>query len=94
MRDYKRISTSAEVYAVIKVRHTELKVFSSFSDPEGTAFGGCGMQGRMETSYGFEGSDYPILDAKTTWDIDRDQPYKRVNEKHEFWLCLPIKEQD
>ncbi|GAB3416858.1 hypothetical protein NX774_12005 [Massilia agilis] len=88
MRDWKRIPTSAEVAAVIRARHgKELVVFSSFSDPDGTFNGGAGVRGRMETAWGFSGADAPILEARTTWDIDIEQQYGRANEKHEYWLC-------
>lgn len=92
MPDYKRIKTSAEVWAVIKARHPELRVFSSFSDPEGSFMGGSGTVGRMETAYGFSNGDYPLMEARTTWGINHDEPHKRMNEEHEYWLCVPIKE--
>lgn len=95
MADYKTVPTSPEVWAVIQARHgKELKVSSSFSDPSGTFNGGCGKQGRMETSYSFSDSDYPLMEARTTWDIDRAEPHKRINEKHEYWLCLPKREEE
>ena len=40
---YVQITTSAEVWAVIKARHgNDLSVFESFSDPDGTFNGGPG----------------------------------------------------
>ena len=48
----------------------------------------------MFTSYGFEGADYPFIEANTEWDIDIANPHKRVNEEHTYWLCLPILEND
>lgn len=93
--EYKRIATSPEVWAVIKARHnSQLKVFSSFSDPRGHQFGGVGVEGRMETSYGFEGADCPLMEAKSTWTIDRERPHERVGEIHEYWLCLPQNEDE
>lgn len=90
--EYRKVTTSAEVWAVIKAKHgKDLVVFSSFSDPDGTFCGGSGGTGRMETAYGFVNADYPIMEAKTTWEISLDQPHKRINEAHEYWLCLPIK---
>ncbi len=94
MSDYKRVQTSAEVWAVIRARHPELCVFSSFSDQDGTFNGGSGLTGRMETSYGFRHGDFPLMEAKTTWGIDQMSPHKRLNESHEYWLCVPIKEAD
>jgi hypothetical protein len=95
MTDYKRTPTSAEVWAVIRARHPELKVFGSYSAPDGDHFGDP-SKGKMFTSYGFDGADFPIMEAQTTWDIDMDAPpekrFKRLNERHEYWLCLPLKE--
>ncbi len=95
MPDYKTIPTTPEVWAVIKARHhADLSVFSSFSNPDGTFIGGCGQHGEMFTAYGFKGADYPLMEARTTWDIDRAEPHKRINEEHKYWLCIPIKEED
>ena len=91
MRDYKRVPTSAEVWAVIWARHPELEVFGSYSAPGGDQFGDP-RKGKMLASYGFQHGDYPVIEAQTTWDIDRETPSKRNNEQHEYWLCLPIKE--
>ena len=90
MRDYKRVSTSAEVFAVLRARHPELVVFGSYSAPDGGQFGDP-SKGKMVTSYGFEHGDFPILEAQTTWDINPEVRYKRVNEQHEYWLCLPAR---
>jgi hypothetical protein len=91
--NYVRIATSAEVAAVIRARHDkELAVFASFSDPDGTFNGGAGERGRMETAWGFKGADAPILEARTTWTIDRKQQHKRIEEKHEYWLCAAKEE--
>lgn len=91
MSDYKRVQTSAEVWAVIRARHPEMRVFWSYSAPDGDHFGNQ-SKGKMFTSYGFEHGDYPVIEAQTTWDIDPETPYKRANEQHEYWLCLPKKE--
>ena len=89
MAEYIKIPTSAEVAAVIRARHhKQLKCFESFSDPDGTFNGGPGERGRMETAYGFEGAECPILCCKTTWDIDGRYPHRRINETHEYWLCV------
>lgn len=92
MTEYKRVPTSAEVWAVIRARHPEMKVFGSFSAPEGDPYGDP-SKGRMFTSYGFEGNDYPVIEAQTTWDIDHENKHMRVNQHHEYWLCLPIREE-
>lgn len=96
MRDYIRIQTSPEVWAVIRARHgNELRVFSSYSAPAGDP-NGDPTQGRMCTAYGFDSGDFPVIEARTTWDIELDENGEskptRKNEKHEYWLCAPIKD--
>ena len=86
---YVQITTSAEVWAVIKARHgNDLSVFESFSDPDGTFNGGPGEIGRMMTAYGFKGATEPIIKAETMWRIDPDRPHARIDEKHHYWLCV------
>ena len=95
LHDRPAVSTSAEVWAVIRARHfPQLKVFSSFSDPDGTFQGGPGDKGRMETTYGLEGADYPLIGARTTWTIDREKPYRRMNEQHEYFLFIAMKDRE
>jgi hypothetical protein len=89
--DYKKVVTTWDVWSTIRKAHPELKVFGSYSDPDGDYFGNT-SQGKMITSYCFEDSDYPIIEAETVWDIDIEQPYKRINETHKYWLCIGIKE--
>ncbi len=87
--------TSAEVWAVIRARHgKQLKVFSSFSDPSGERGAGPSGQGRMETTYGLPGAGYPLIGARTTWDIDPEGKYERLNEEHTYFLFAPAKESD
>lgn len=94
MTNYVRITTSPEVYHVIFARHSEqLGVFKSFSDPDGTFNGGPGERGRMETAWGFKGCEWPLLYAQTTWDINHEQPHKRINQENHYWLCLPRAEE-
>ena len=92
MSDYRRVKTSAEVWAVILARHPEMVVFGSLSAPDGDPLGNPN-QGRMFTSFCFAGGDYPVIEAQTTWDIARvtDLEYtgRRANEQHEYWLCVP-----
>ncbi len=80
------VPTSAEVWAVIKARHPELVVFSSYSDPDDKhAIGTC----TMRTSYGFNHCrDYPIISTETTWEKSDKNDGERVNEKHSYWLCV------
>lgn len=90
--EHRRIYTSAEVYAVIMARHRQqLKVFSTYSAPEGDSSLNRGI---MLTEWGFDGEDYPIVGAETTWDIDQERPYLRNNEKHWYWLCIATPEAD
>lgn len=93
MTTHRKIKTTPEVWAVIRASHPELKVFYSFSDPDGRAFGGPGEFGRMETELGFIDQDFPVLAARTTWEIDPEQPYKRINEQHEYWLCVGVEDE-
>jgi hypothetical protein len=82
MSDYNTVETSPEVWAVIRARHPELVPFSTAS-----------FECDMFTSYGFPGSDFPVMEARTTWEFSSERPSHRVNEQHRYWLCLPI-EQD
>ena len=78
MSEWIKIPTSPEVWAVIRARHYDkLKCFASYSD-----------EGDMMTAYGFENTDYPILEARTRWDVDPEKSGNRLNEKHEYWLCV------
>ena len=87
MEGCKKVPTTPEVYAVIRASHPTLKVFSTYSAPDGDSFGNpdeCVMM----TVFGFEDCDYPIIGAKTTWEKDLEDPYIRENEKHEYWLLV------
>lgn len=88
MNEYMKINTSAEVWAVIRARHPELKVFSSYSAPEGDQYGNPNIC-MMKTEYGFKDCDYPTVGIETTWDKNKDS-YERVNEKHRYWLCIGV----
>ena len=90
MKEYNRVPTSYEVWKAIKDNHPDLCVFASYSAPLG-CYGNI-AKGEMFTSYGFPSADYPTMEARTTWDIEGDVFADRKNEKHEYWLCLPIKE--
>lgn len=93
MSGYGRTETSAEVWAVIKARHPEMRVFSTFSAPDGDPNGNP-MQGKMFTSYGFRQGDYPVIEAETTWDIVCDENRTRTNMQHKYWLCIPMQDND
>jgi hypothetical protein len=92
MDDYIKVPTSPEVWAVIRARHTELVVFGSYSAPQGDRYGNTNT-GEMRTSYGFHDCYMPIIEARTTWRINREKPHERIDEKHEYWLCIPCCEE-
>lgn len=90
MSRHRKIRTSADVWAVIKARHgDELNVFSSYSAPQGDRFGDPSTAVMM-TEYGFKGAAWPLLGARTTWDVDAT-PRKEVTE---YWLCIPLEDGD
>ena len=89
MSDRRKVGTSAEVWAVIKARHPELVVFSSYSAPDGDQWGDP-EKCTMMTEYGFSGADFPIIGAETTWTKNHDKPYERTGQIHEYWLCIGI----
>ena len=78
MKDYKTVETSAKVWEVIRSQHPELRPFATAS-----------FEGDMFTSYGFDGSDFPIMEARTTWEISPE--HQRINQRSHYWLCVPIK---
>ena len=88
MDDWIKIQTTAEVWAVIRARHHEqLEVFASASFPDGHPMHGpsdCSMY----TLYGFKGADFPFMGAETTWTKNQEKPSERIDEEHEYWLCL------
>lgn len=91
MSDFVSIPTTPEVWAVIHASHKgRVQVYSSFSDPTGTFQGGPGERGVMETAYSLGGTDWPIMRARSEWDIDADG--KRSNETHKYWLCVAVRE--
>ena len=89
MSNYKRVATSAEVWAVLHARHPEMVVYGSYSTPKGDEFGDMN-QGKMISSYGFPHGNFPIIEYQVTWDINRDKPNERANQCREYWLCLPM----
>lgn len=92
---HRAFTTSAEVWAVIQARHGKLlRVYSSFSDPTGTRDMGSGEEGRMDTTYGLPSADYPLIGARTTWKIDPEKPHERIDQRHEYFLFVAIKEDE
>lgn len=90
MDDFIKVPTSRAVWQAIHAAHMP-SVYASFSDPTGTFCGGPGEIGRMETGYCLPGTDFPILWARTTWNIGPND--ERNDERHEFWLCVGKKEE-
>lgn len=92
MSEYTRVPTSPEVWRSIKASHgAKLKVFGSYSNPSGND--GISSTPTMFTSYGFGGAAFPIMEAETTWEIDPERPFDRVNEQHSYWLIYVTQEQ-
>ena len=89
----RKMRTTYEVWKAIREAHPDLKVFGSYSAPDGDYYGNPD-QGVMETSYGFELADVALMEARTKWDIDRDHPSNRLNEEHQYWLLAYRREED
>ena len=87
---YKKVATTKEVFREICAAHKNLSVFSSYSNPDGSAHHGSGRC-EMLTEFGFKGYDYPLIGAKTTWDKS-DTSCERINERHKYWFCVPVEE--
>jgi len=87
--DYIKHETTYEVWKIIREAHPDLVVFGSYSAPDGDRFGDPN-KAVMITSYGFEDDTFPIIEARTEWDIDFENPDsgKRKNETHKYWLCV------
>ncbi len=86
MIDYIRVPTSAEVWAAIRARHPELRVYGRACVPDGDP-----SKGKTFTSYCFKLGVYPVIEAETTWEIDQEFPLTHKNERHKYWLCIPVK---
>lgn len=89
--DHKLIVTTESVWLAIRASHKNLVVFSSYSNPSGND--GMTYQPQMMTEYGFKDSPIPLLRAHTKWDRG-EREWDRVNETHEFWICVPLDEDD
>ena len=48
-------------------------VYGSYSAPDGDYFGNP-REDRIFTSYGFAQGNFPVIEAETTWCIDRENP--------------------
>lgn len=91
--DFVKIPSTHEVWAVIHASHAgRIHVCSSFSNPDGRFRGGDGTRGVMETGYSLGGTDFPILWARSEWEIEPDGT--RKHETHKYWLCVAVKHAD
>lgn len=89
-----KIATTVEVWRAIKAKHNDdLVVFACYSHPDGDPYGDPD-EGEMYTVYGFEGADYPLMGAITTWRIDREKPCERNDVVEKFWLYITRKEEE
>lgn len=90
MIDHKRIITTPAVWNAIWNAHNDSLIYhGSFSDPDGTAFGKDGTKAIMHTIYSLKGSDAPLIEIETTWDISPETPNQQLNKTHKYYLCLP-----
>lgn len=91
--DYRLIKTTPEVWAVLRIRHgEEMHVYGSYSAPMGDEHNPPG-HAVMQTSYGFRDSPIPFIQAETRWRFESDHPEIRLDEIHEYWLCIPKEEE-
>jgi len=88
--EYNRVSTTPEVWAVIRASHPDLTVHSTYSNPDGSCEMGRGYP-EMLTEYGFDGAPYPLIGARTTWEKG-EKDWERINERHQYWFCVAIPE--
>lgn len=64
---YRKVATSAEVYAVIRARHqAEMVVFGTISEPDGNPWGDSD-DCRMMTEWGIKGCDMPLIGINQRW---------------------------
>lgn len=89
------VATTEELYGAIFQEHgAEFTVHSSFSDPTGTFQNGPGEEGRMETMWGFDGADIPLIGSRQTWPINPESPSDRVGMKCAYYIVVAKKERE
>jgi hypothetical protein len=89
--DWDAVPTSSGVFDAIQSCHPDMKVFSSMSDPKGTAFGGSGELSVMETTWGLPGADFPLVGMRSTWNLNSEGD-RHGNGEHQFWLIVAKRE--
>jgi hypothetical protein len=85
--DWEVVPTNGMVFDAIKTGHPDMLVFSSMSDPTGTAFGGSGEVSVMETTWGLPTADFPLIGLRSTWSLN-DTGDRHGSGTHEFWLVV------
>ena len=89
---WKEKPTTAAVWKEVMAAHMdEMTVFSLYSAPGGDFFHGNHDTGVITTEWGFRNSPYPLIGARTEWDIIPGEPsHIRRNERTTHWFCIPI----
>lgn len=84
MSEYRTIPTTCEVWHAIQTAHPDMVVFSCHTDMDGER---TPDRGQAFTAWGFGGHAFPVMEAFSTWEINREHPAERINEQHQYWLC-------
>ena len=62
-----------------------MRVYGSYSAPDGDQMGDP-TQAVMMTEYGFEDGQWPLMGARTTWELT-EKYGEQKNEQTAYWLC-------
>ena len=90
---YRKVYTSAEVYAVIRARHAaDMTVFGTISEPDGNPWGDSD-DCRMLTEWGIKGHDVPLIGIDQRWSKDAAQSGHR-DDTYTYWLCSAINSEE
>lgn len=89
MNNHLRVPTTPEIYGSLLSQHLgDLHVFSTYTKVGVTEPERC----EAFTVWGFKDSDWPFMGAESSW-LEEPDTYKRLDEKHEYWLCSPLGEE-
>ena len=92
MVTYLKVTTSAEVYAVIWAKHGDnMKVFATYSAPDGDPYGNSDKC-EMYTEWGFNNSDIPLISCRIQWDKDQESPANRLNVSRTYQIFSAMEE--